>query len=108
MSVLITLPRSLGFFFGSRAFRMAVLSDRPLMRWAAQSAEISLQLMPHTFSVYVLKKMLKRRLPNWLVTQSWKLAGLRMGSARAFMYERTQRIDSKTPSLSSASAALRG
>ncbi len=28
-----------------------VVSDNPLMRWAALSAEISLQLMPHTFSV---------------------------------------------------------
>jgi hypothetical protein len=29
----------------------AVRSDRPLMRWAAHSAVISLQGMPQTFSV---------------------------------------------------------
>ena len=29
----------------------AVLSESPLIRCAAQSAEISRQLMPHTFSV---------------------------------------------------------
>jgi hypothetical protein len=31
------------FFFGQRAFRMAVFKESPLMRWAAQSAEISLR-----------------------------------------------------------------
>jgi hypothetical protein len=30
---------------------MALDSDSPLIRWAAQSAEISRQLMPQTFSV---------------------------------------------------------
>ena len=30
---------------------MAELKDKPLIRWAAQSAEISLQGIPQTFSV---------------------------------------------------------
>src|ERR1700721_1142979 len=73
-SVLMISPLFFGFGFHS-AFRIAVDSDRPLMRWAAQSAEMSLQLMPHTFSVYVLKKMLKSREPNLFVTHSSKLRG---------------------------------
>jgi hypothetical protein len=32
---------------------------RPLILWAAQSDEIFLQLIPQTFSVYVLKKIEK-------------------------------------------------
>ena len=52
MSVLIVCERSAGFFFlGNSAAMIAVDRESPLIRWAAQSAEISLQLMPHTFSV---------------------------------------------------------
>jgi hypothetical protein len=36
---------------GAIALRIAVPSDSPLMRCAAQSAEISAQRIPHTFSV---------------------------------------------------------
>ena len=45
------LPPLRGFRFGKSAASTAVVSDRPLIRCAAQSAEISLQLMPQTFSV---------------------------------------------------------
>src|SRR5258708_888375 len=103
----MTSPLFLGLGF-QMALRMAVLSDSPLMRCAAQSAEICLQLMPHTFSVYVLKKMLNSRAPNWFVTQSSKLRGSLLGNMRAFMYDSTQRVASKTPSLNSASNALSG
>src|SRR5438034_1381645 len=55
ISVLICCPP----FFGAdergrelrSAFDIALHRSRPLMRCAAQSAEISSQLMPHTFSV---------------------------------------------------------
>src|SRR5262245_5727386 len=99
---------SLGFLFGNSALEMAVLSESPLTRWAAQSAEISAQLIPHTFSVYVLKKMLKSRLPNSFVIQSSKLFGFRIGKARARRYESIQRAASRTPSLRRASPALSG
>ena len=50
MSVLITLslPVALGL---KTAFQIALLKDKPLIRCAAQSAEISLQGIPQTFSV---------------------------------------------------------
>ena len=51
INVLICLERSFGSRFGSSAFQMALESDSPLIRCAAQSAEISLQLIPQTFSV---------------------------------------------------------
>jgi hypothetical protein len=53
MSVLIVCDRSAGcfFFLGKSAARIALDRESPLIRWAAQSAEISRQLMPHTFSV---------------------------------------------------------
>src|SRR5947199_8820894 len=100
----MTAPLFFGFGF-QMALSMAVFSDSPLMRWAAQSAEISLQLMPQTFSVYVLKKMLNSRLPNGLVIQSSKLFGLAIGYQRAFRYASTHRVASLTPSLRSASPA---
>jgi|GEM_PF-6863684 len=37
--------------FGSSAFQIARESDSPRIRWAAQSAEMSLHFIPHTFSV---------------------------------------------------------
>src|SRR5262245_26128763 len=77
-----------------RALDMALHRSRPLIRCAAQSAEISSQLMPHTFSVYVLKKIENRRSPNWLATQSWKLSGLAVGKACLLRYERTHSADS--------------
>ncbi len=49
MSVLMTSPR--GLRRGKSARSAADESDRPLILCAAQSAEISLQDMPHTFSV---------------------------------------------------------
>jgi hypothetical protein len=51
ISVLMTLLESFGCFFGRSAFLIALPNDKPLIRCAAQSAEISLQLIPHTFSV---------------------------------------------------------
>ncbi len=53
MSVLIVADR----FCRLAADRMARASDRPWMRCAAHSERISVQGMPHTFSVYVLKKI---------------------------------------------------
>ncbi len=50
MSVFTTSPRAFGFC-GKSAFLMAVPKLNPLIRCAAQSALISLQLIPHTFSV---------------------------------------------------------
>src|SRR5438067_11892921 len=68
IKVLITLELSFGRRCGKSAFLIALPNDKPLIRWAAQSAEISRQLIPQTFSVYLLKKGLKRRLPTWLLT----------------------------------------
>ena len=51
MSVLMTLPRSAGWRRGNRPLMTAFHRDSPRIRWAAQSAEIALQLIPHTFSV---------------------------------------------------------
>src|SRR6516164_217788 len=104
----MTRSRLAGCFFGSNAFRIAVRKESPLIRWAAQSAEISLQFMPQTFSVYVLKKMSKSRLPKRLVTQSSKLLGLRTGQARAFRYESRQAADSQRPSFRSTSRPQSG
>src|SRR5712691_9151174 len=42
---------SFWFRFGIRALTMALPSERPFTRWAAQSAGISLTAMPQTFSV---------------------------------------------------------
>ena len=52
--------------------------------------------------------MLKRRLPNWLLTQSSKLLGFFTGSSRALKYDSMQRDDSMMPSFLSASPALSG
>src|SRR4029077_1120279 len=70
INVLITFELSFGRRCGKSALRIALPNDNPLIRCAAQSAEISRQLIPQTFSVQLLKKVLKRRLPNWLLTQS--------------------------------------
>src|SRR3954447_12352866 len=51
IKVLITWFGSFGCFFGRSAFLIALPNERPLMRCAAQSAEISLHGMPQTFSV---------------------------------------------------------
>src|SRR5260370_15389662 len=52
IKVLMTLVRSpFEERCGKSAFLIALPSDRPRIRCAAQSAEISLQLIPHTFSV---------------------------------------------------------
>ena len=51
MSVLIVCDRLAGLRFGNRAAKIALDSDSPLIRCAAQSAEIYLQFIPHTFSV---------------------------------------------------------
>jgi hypothetical protein len=52
MSVLITLSLSVAFLLGlNSALKIALLKESPLIRCAAQSALISLQGMPHTFSV---------------------------------------------------------
>src|SRR6476646_2080065 len=106
--VLITLELSFGPRCGKRAFLMALPRDKPLIRCAAQSAEISRQLIPQTFSVYLLKKVLKRRLPNWLLTQSSKFRGSRTGMRRAFNHDKTQRADLSRPSFNKASTGRRG
>jgi len=93
---------------GNSAFQTALASDNPLIRWAAQSAEISLQLIPQTFSVYVLKKIPNSRRPNWLETQSSNDWGFLTGNNRAQPYEATHRADSRSPRLLSDSKALRG
>ena len=66
---------SLGLLLSpSERFRPSITAPprlSPLIRCAAQSAEISSHGIPHTFSVYVLKKMLKSCSPNWLIVQSW-------------------------------------
>ena len=46
-----------GRFVMVAAAMIARASDSPLMRWAAHSDRISVHGMPHTFSVYVLKKI---------------------------------------------------
>src|SRR5438874_11569273 len=51
IKVLITLELSLGRRCGKSAFLIALPNDKPLIRCAAQSAEISRQLIPQTFSV---------------------------------------------------------
>src|SRR5207249_11123431 len=51
ISVLMTLLRSPLYRCGTSAFLIALPRESPLIRCAAQSAEISLQLMPQTFAV---------------------------------------------------------
>src|SRR5712672_2190236 len=98
----MTSPR--GLRRGTSARRAADTSESPLILCAAQSAEISLQDIPQTFSVYVLKKISKSLLPNWATTQSSKLRGDLRGTRRAHAYESAHRAASRGPSLKSASA----
>ena len=58
-------------------------------------AEIEMINYPDRESV--LKNVLKRRLPNWLLTQSSKLRGSRTGKSRALSEERTQSVDLTMP-----------
>ena len=53
----IRLVTSVRLRRGSSALRIAVASDRFLIRWAAQSACNRSAGIPQTFSVYVLKKI---------------------------------------------------
>src|SRR5262245_6506911 len=107
MTLLLSAPAATGFGL-KRAFQTADHSDNPLMRWAAQSALMSLHDMPQTFSVYVLKKMLKSRLPNWFDTQSSKFFGFLTGNSFDQKYEPTHQVDSMMPSFIRASPALSG
>ena len=54
-------------------------AESPLIRCAAQSAEILLVGIPHTFSVYDSKNVSKSLRPKRLTTQSSKLRSGRMG-----------------------------
>ena len=65
---------------GKRAFRMAEASESPLILWAAQSEEISLQLIPQTFSVYVLRKIEKEQLAEFIADPV--LEGPRIGHGK--------------------------
>ncbi len=47
----MTFDLSRGWRGGKRALRIALPNDKPLIRCAAQSAEISRQSIPQTFSV---------------------------------------------------------
>src|ERR1700722_8505084 len=97
MTLLLSAP-ACGFAGSNRAVHISDDNDKPLIRWAAQSALISLQDMPQTFSVYVLKKMLNKRLPNWFDTQSSKFFGFLTCITRALAYDTTQPVDSEMPS----------
>src|SRR5258708_37525353 len=108
MSVFTTPVPSFNLLFGSSAVLIAPRSVRILTRCAAQSAEISLQLMPQTFSVYVLKKVRNNRSPNSFTTQPSNDFGLGAGLSRACKKEKTHRADSSTPSWERASNGLRG
>ena len=71
----------------ARLPKSAFFSARPsvscLMRWAAQSAEISEHFIPHTFSVYVSKNIENNLRPKLLHTHCSKLSGFLIGKARA-------------------------
>src|SRR5258708_11216705 len=108
MSVFTTPVPSFNLRFGSSAFLIAPPSVSPLIRCAAQSAEISLQLMPQTFSVYVLKKVRNNRSPNSFTTQSSNDFGFRTGLKRACQQENTHHVDSSTPNWAIASNGLKG
>ncbi len=83
-------------------------NDRFLILWAAQSAWIAVAGIPHTFSVYVLKKIEYSRRPNRAVTQpskwDWSVGGLTLAHA----YEATHRTASTMPSPRSAFIARNG
>ena len=59
---------------------IALSSERFWIRCAAHSARISVHGMPHTFSVYVLKKISYSRLPKRLVTHCSRLSSRARGS----------------------------
>jgi hypothetical protein len=65
--------------FSEVAERIALHSDRFWIRCAAHSAEISVQGMPQTFSVYVLKKVSYSRRPKRLETHCSRLVSSRSG-----------------------------
>ena len=108
MRVFTTSEREAGGAGRESAFFAAFHSERPWIRWAAQSAEISVHGMPQTFSVYVLKKVRKSLAPNSLVTHSSRLRGFFTGKRRARAYEPTQSAASSSPRLRSASSPLSG
>jgi hypothetical protein len=56
-------------------------SDSPLIRCAAHSARSSEHGMPHTFSVYVRKKVRNNRRPNRFVTHSSKVSSFGRGNS---------------------------
>ncbi len=74
MSVLITtLPLPLFCSFVSDLLRV-LKRESPLIRCSAHVALISVQGIPHTFSVYVLKNVVYKRLPKRLVTHCSKVS----------------------------------
>src|SRR5262245_37673522 len=87
-----------------RAALSALNNESPLIRCAGHSAEISLHGIPQTFSVYVLKKISYRRLPNLFTTQSSKLRSGLIGRTWALRKLLTIRAEFHSPSLRSASA----
>jgi hypothetical protein len=95
-------------FCGRIALRMADASESPLILCAAQSAEISLQLIPQTFSVYVLKNIRYRRAPNLFVTHSSKFFGSRIGKIICLVYDRTHAAASIRPSFRTVSLPFSG
>ena len=66
---------------GTSALLIAPPRVRPLIRCAAQSDRISVHFRPHTFSVYVLKNMRKRRRPKRFDIQLSRVPSSGMGKS---------------------------
>src|SRR5688500_4330065 len=101
--VMSFLPRP-----GKNIRQIALPSDRFLIRCAAQSDVMWSAGTPHTFSVYVLKKMRYRRHPKRAAVQPSKFDWSFGGRTRTHRYDRTQRTDSIGPRLRRALPALSG
>ena len=90
------------------ACHTALKSDRPRIRCAAHSALISVQETPHTFSVYVLKKIWNSRRPNRFETHVSRSSSGFLGKSRAATKLQAQRTLSTGPSPKKASTGFKG
>src|SRR5216684_868532 len=85
--------------FGLSASHTARNSDRFLIRWAPQSAWISVQGTPQTFSLCVLKKCRYKRQPKRDATNPSSVDLSLGGWMRTHRYEATHRTASSGPRL---------
>src|SRR5215510_4424585 len=110
MRLVICLPLARRCFtaFGVSASTTARQIDRSLMRCAPQSAWISVQGTPQTFSLWVLKKCSYKRQPKRDATKPSSVLVSFGGFTRTHAYDAMHRTASTGPRFISAFFALIG